>query len=156
MTRIHRSHHRIFTALVVAFVTFASARIAAAADGAYITVFRNPATGLELRRGHFGAFAGYYPTILKADGQDEGENTNFIRMGISAYRKTTGWSHYAATSFVVSLDDDWKNGVLTDVGMRAPIGGWLHARLGVGVLTAFDGEVRVNPTVGVDVFPGAW
>lgn len=119
--------------------------------GLYLTIFRNPASGLEYRRGAFAVHGGFYPTILKADGQSEGENTNFLRAGVSAYRRPSGFSHYASVALLVSLDDDWDNGIISEVGIRAPFASRFAARLGVGVLTSFDGEVRVNPTVGLDV-----
>lgn len=122
-----------------------------AEGGFYVTIFRNPSTGIEYRRGAFAAHGGYYPTILKADGQDEGENTNFVRLGASAYLRPSGASPYASLAFLVSLDDDWKNGLLSEVGVRLPFAQRFAGRLGVGVLTTTDGEVRVNPTVGFDV-----
>jgi hypothetical protein len=125
---------------------------AAASDaGLYLTIFRNPSTGLEWRGSRYGVNAGFYPTILKADGQEDGENTNFVRIGATAYLRRAGWTPYLSPSLVLSLDDDWDNGVLTDVGVRLPFTRRAAFRLGVGVLTTFDGEVRVNPTVGFDV-----
>jgi hypothetical protein len=129
-----------------------SARASRVVEGGLnLTVFRNPASGLEYRRGAFAVHGGFYPTILKADGQDEGENTNFLRAGLSTYRRPSGFSHYASVALLVSLDDDWENGIISEVGVRAPFARRFAARLGVGVLTSFDGEVRVNPTVGLDV-----
>jgi hypothetical protein len=52
---------------------------------------------------------------------------------------------------VLSLDDDWDNGILTELGLRFPIFPRASLRGGVGVLRTFDGETRVNPTVGLDV-----
>jgi hypothetical protein len=54
-------------------------------------------------------------------------------------------------SLVLSLDDDWDNGVLTEVGVRFPLFARASLRGGVGVLQTFDGETRVNPTIGLDV-----
>ena len=119
--------------------------------GAYLTVFRSPATGVELRSARAGIHAGFYPTILKADGQAKGENTNFVRLGASVYARSQGWSPYFAPALLVSLDDDWKSGVLSDAGVRVPLARRTAFRLGVGVLTTFDGEIRVNPTVGLDI-----
>ena len=58
--------------------------------GLYLTVFRSPSTGLEYRAGRLGVHAGWYPTILKTDGQSEGENTNFVRLGATAYLRPRG------------------------------------------------------------------
>lgn len=122
-----------------------------AEGGLYLNICRNPATGLEYRRGAFAVHGGFYPTILKADGQAEGENTNFLRAGVSTYPRRSGVSPYASVAILVSLDDDWDNSVISELGFRAPFANRWAGRLGVGVLTSFDGEVRVNPTVGLDV-----
>lgn len=124
---------------------------ASAERGVYLTVFRNPSSGLEARFGRIGLHAGYYPTILKADGETDGRNTNFIRIGGTIYSHPRGLSAYLTTSVAISLDDRFDNGVLTDAGVRAPIAGPVSGRLGAGVLTTFDGEVRVNPTIGLDI-----
>jgi hypothetical protein len=129
----------------------AQSAVPASDAGVYLTIFRNPSTGLEWRGSRYGVNGGFYPTILKADGQSEGENTNFIRLGATAYLRRAGWTPYLSPSLLISLDDDWDNGVLTDVGVRLPFTRRAAFRLGVGVLTTFDGEVRVNPTVGFDV-----
>lgn len=121
--------------------------------GAYLTVFRSPATGLELRTGHVAVHAGFYPTILRRDGEQG--NVNFIRAGATYYLKARGTSLYASPSVVFSLDRDWANGALTEVGFRGRLFNRVNGRLGVGVLTATDGEVRVNPTVGLDIKLGA-
>ena len=121
--------------------------------GVYLTVFRSPATGLELRTGHVAAHAGFYPTILGRNGKQE--NVNFIRAGATYYLKTRGASVYVSPSVVFSLDRDWANGALTEVGFRGRLFNRVNGRLGVGVLTATDGEVRVNPTVGLDIKLGA-
>jgi hypothetical protein len=148
----------IVRSLVVTIVLLLAAdRVAAQSvepvreGGLYLTIFRNPSTGIEWRGERYGVHAGFYPTILEADGQTEGENTNFIRIGASAYLRSSGLTPYVAPSLLLSLDDDWEHGMLWDVGYRVPFGGRAAFRLGVGVLTAFDGEVRVNPTVGFDV-----
>jgi hypothetical protein len=165
MTRLVRS-----TALLLVVGTIAGAHLPVAAHaqaprassdstrvqrrvegGLYLTIFRNPASGLEYRRGAFAVHGGYYPTILKADGQSEGENTNFLRAGVSTYLRPSGFSPYASAALLVSLDDDWDNGIISEAGIRAPFLSRFAARLGVGVLTSFDGAVRVNPTVGLDV-----
>lgn len=123
----------------------------AAPSGVYLTVFRSPATGVEVRRGWAAVHAGHYPTVLKAPGQAKRENTNFLRVGAAAYLRPSGWSPYVAPALLVSLDRDWTSGVLSEAGVRVPVGGRAAARVGVGVLTTFDGETRVNPTVGLDV-----
>ena len=119
--------------------------------GLALTVFRSPATGLELRAGRAAAFAGFYPTILRADGQADGESTSFVRAGATWYLRPRGWSPFVSPSIVWSLDRDWRNGALTEAGVRFPLGSRVNGRLGVGVLTTFDGEARVNPTVGLDI-----
>ena len=122
-----------------------------AEGGVYLTAFRSPATGLEYRMNRFAIHAGYYPTILKIGDQAKGENTNFIRTGASFYLRSTGWTPYVAPSLVLSLDDDWDNGVLTELGVRVPVSSRISLRGGIGVLRTFDGETRVNPTVGLDI-----
>ena len=52
---------------------------------------------------------------------------------------------------VISLDEDWKYGALTELGFCGTLHRALSGRLGVGVLTTVDGRVRVNPTVGMDL-----
>jgi hypothetical protein len=124
---------------------------APADGGLYLTTFRSPATGLEYRAGRLAIHAGYYVTIIKADGQVKGENTNFVRTGASFYLRPTGWTPYVSPSLVLSLDDDWDNGILTEVGLRMPIFSRASLRGGVGVLRTFNGQTRVNPTIGLDV-----
>src|SRR5688572_21228311 len=124
-------------------------------DGLHITAFRSPSTGLEYRWGRFGLHTGYYPTILKADGPAAGENTNFVRTGGSYYFRSESWTLFVSPALLISLDDDWDNAVLTEVGVRVPVFGRTSFRLGVGVLTTFDGVTRVNPTIGFDVRLGA-
>ena len=119
--------------------------------GLYLTAFRSPSTGLEYRRGALAVNAGWYPTIIKADGQTESENTNFVRIGFSAYLRSHGITPFISPGLLLSLDDDWDNGIITEAGVRFPVARWLALRGGVGVITSFDGEVRVNPTVGFDI-----
>ena len=134
--------------LAVPFV----ARAQRATDRAiYLTIFRNPSSGIELRFGQIGVHAGFYPTILKADGESKGKNTNFMRFGATVYTSATGAALYLSPSVAVSLDKRFKSGFFTDAGIRGRIAGPVAGRLGVGVLNTFDGEVRVNPTVGLDV-----
>jgi hypothetical protein len=140
--------------LLVALAALPAGRAAAQRPperGLYLTVFRSPSTGLEYRAGRLGVHAGWYPTILKADGQDEGENTNFVRLGGAVYLRPSGLSPYLSPAVLVSLDDDWKTSFLAEAGLRIPVAGRFSFRGGVGVLTDFAGEVRVNPTVGLDV-----
>lgn len=124
---------------------------AQAARGVHLTGFRSPATGIELRGAHLGVHAGYYPTVLKADGQSEVENTNFIRIGVAGYLRQSGITPYASAAYLVSLDDDWANSVLAEVGLRIPVARRFAFRIGAGLLTSTDGEVRLNPTVGFDI-----
>ncbi|MDX2261404.1 MAG: hypothetical protein SFU84_06860 [Gemmatimonadales bacterium] len=123
-------------------------------NGLYLTGFRSPSTGLEFRLGSFGLHGGWYPTILEADGQNEGQNTNFIRIGVSAFLRSRGVTPYVAPALLLSLDDDWGNGVLSEAGVRVPVTRGFSLRGGVGVLTTFSGEVRVNPTIGFDLRVG--
>jgi len=147
----------ILTSLFIAGLgvsTQAAAQAAKPAErGLYLTMFRSPSTGLEWRAGHVAVHAGFYPTIISRDG--ERANTNLARAGITWYAKDRGTSVYVSPSFVWSLDRDWKNGALTEVGLRGRVYRGLNGRLGVGVLTSIDGEVRVNPTVGLDIRLGA-
>jgi hypothetical protein len=126
-----------------------------AEGGLYLTAFRSPATGVEYRMGRLAIHAGYYVTILKTDAQVKGDNTNFIRTGASFYLRPAGWTPYLSPSVLFSLDHDWDNGVLTELGVRIPVFARAHVRGGVGVLTTFDGKTRVNPTIGLDVRLGA-
>jgi hypothetical protein len=123
--------------------------------GLYLTTFRSPATGLEYRTGRFAIHAGYYVTVIKADGQPKGQNTSFVRTGASFYLRPAGWTPYVSPSLVISLDDDWDNGILTEVGLRVPIFSRAKLRGGVGILRTFDGRTRVNPTIGLDVRLGS-
>jgi hypothetical protein len=121
--------------------------------GVYLTVFRSPATGLEVRAGHAAAFLGLYPTVIGRDGA-RGTAT-FVRAGGTFYLKARGASPYVSPSLVWSLDDRWRNGALTEVGFRGRLLGRVNGRLGAAVLTTLDRQVRVNPTVGLDLRLGA-
>jgi hypothetical protein len=125
--------------------------VASPEGGLYLTAFRSPATGLEYRTGRFAIHAGYYVTILKTGEQVKGESTNFVRTGASFYLRPTGWTPYVSPSVVLSLDNDWDNGVLTEVGVRIPVFSRASLRGGVGVLRTFNGRTRVNPTIGLDI-----
>ena len=122
--------------------------------GAYVTVFRSPGTGLEYRFGRIAIHAAHYVTVLKTGDQATGKSTNFVRAGASFYLRPAGWTPFLSPSVVLSLDDDWDNGVLTEVGVRIPVFSRASFRGGVGVLRTFDGETRVNPTIGLDVRMG--
>ena len=117
--------------------------------GVYLTVFRSPSTGVEVRRNHLGMHAGLYPTVIARNG--EKENVNFMRAGITWYLQPGGSTFFATASVVFSLDRDWKHGALTELGYRAKIGNTLFARVGGAVLTTVKGEVRVSPTIGMDL-----
>jgi hypothetical protein len=121
--------------------------------GVYLTLFRSPATGIELRAGHAAVYAGFYPTILGRDGKRG--NANFVRAGATYYMKDHGASVYVSPSLLWSLDPNWKNGALTELGFRGPLYRRLNGRIGGAVLTTFDNQVRVNPTVGLDISLGA-
>lgn len=125
--------------------------VASPVGGLYLTAFRSPSTGLEYRTGRFAIHAGYSLTILKTGEQAKGESTNFVRSGASFYLRPSGWTPYVSPSLVLSLDVDWDNGVLTELGLRIPVFSRASLRGGIGVLRTFDGETRVNPTIGRDV-----
>ena len=116
-------------------------------SGVYLTIFRSPSTGVEVRSGHAAGNLGFYPTVLRKDGKRD--SANFIRLGGSFYAKDRGSSFYVSPSVVFSLDSDWGHGALTEFGFRGTLYRALSGRLGVGVLTTTDGQVRVNPTVGM-------
>jgi hypothetical protein len=117
--------------------------------GIYLTIFRSPATGVELRAGHAAVHLGFYPTIISKDGKRG--NANFVRMGASYYLKASGASAYVTPSILWSLDKNWKHSALTEIGFRGPVYRRLNGRVGAAALTTIDGQVRVNPTVGMDV-----
>jgi hypothetical protein len=121
--------------------------------GLYLTLFRSPSTGVELRAGHAAAFLGFYPTVISRDGRRD--NVDFIRTGVTYYTKDHGASLYVSPSLLWSLDRTWRSGALTEVGFRGRLYSRLNGRLGAAVLTTLDGEVRVNPTVGFDLKLGA-
>jgi hypothetical protein len=118
-------------------------------SGVYLTIFRSPSTGVEVRSGRAGVNLGFYPTVLRRNG--ERDNANFIRLGGSFYAKDRGSSLYVTPSIVFSLDKDWKHGALTELGFRGKLYRALSGRLGAGVLTTTDGHVSVNPTIGLDL-----
>jgi hypothetical protein len=120
-------------------------------DGWHLTLFRSPGTGVEWRQGRWGVHAAHYPTIVRAPGQARARAAAFVRVGAAWYARPGGWSPYVAPSVLVSLDRDWGNGVLTEAGVRLPVVRGTAIRAGVGVLAAFDGTVRVNPTIGVSL-----
>jgi hypothetical protein len=119
----------------------------------YLTAFRSPATGVELRAGHAAAYLGFYPTVISREGTRG--NANFIRAGVTYYARAHGASPYVSPSVVWSLDRRWRSGALTEVGFRGRLYGRLNGRLGAALLTTLDGQVRVNPTVGLDLRLGA-
>jgi hypothetical protein len=122
-------------------------------QGLYLTLFRSPATGVEVRAGHAAAHLGLYPTVISRDGARG--NANFVRAGGTYYLKARGASPYVSPSLLWSLDPEWRSGALTEVGFRGRVFGRVNGRLGAAVLTTLDRQVRVNPTVGLDVKLGA-
>lgn len=146
--------------LAVTLIVLATAAMPATAqqqspspeNGFHVTIFRSPATGIEWRAEHVGIHVGFYPTIIARN--HERANTNFIRAGGTWYLRSSGFTPYISPSLVLSLDEDWDSGALTELGLRMRVYRTLNARLGAGVLTTFDGEVRVNPTVGLDMRVG--
>jgi len=144
----------VATALVLALIAAPNVVMSQTASkpresGIYLTIFRSPSTGVEARSGHAAVNLGFYPTVLRKDGKPA--NANFIRLGGSIYAKDRGSTLYVSPSMVISLDEDWKHGALTELGFRGTLHRALSGRLGVGVLTTVDGRVRVNPTVGMDL-----
>lgn len=117
--------------------------------GVYLTIFRSPATGVELRAKHVAAHAGFYPTILSKNGARG--NVNFIRVGGTYYVRPQGTTLFVTPSMVVSLDSEWKHGALTEVGLRGRLFRGMNGRIGIAMLTTTDGLVRVNPTIGMDI-----
>jgi hypothetical protein len=75
--------------------------------------------------------------------------------GVTYYLKASGAGAYVSPSLLVSLDRDWRSGTLTEVGFRGRLHGRVNGRLGAAVLTPFDRQVPVNPTIGLDVKLGA-
>jgi hypothetical protein len=122
-------------------------------QGVYLTMFRSPATGVELRTGHAAAFVGYYPTVISRDGVRG--TANFVRAGATYYLKAQGATPYVSPSVLWSVGPRWRSGALTEVGFRGRLYGRLNGRLGAAVLTTLDRQVRVNPTVGFDLKLGA-
>lgn len=115
-----------------------------------LTVFRNPATGLEVRRGALAVHAGYYPTIIPRGG--ENRNTEFARLGASVFLRDHGVSPYVGAAALVSLSDGWSNSALVEAGALVPVVGPVALRLGAGLLVPTDGDrVRLNPTIGGSV-----
>lgn len=145
------------TALLAATFAIPAAASAQSAPqperGLYLTMFRSPSTGLELRAGRGAVHAGYYPTVLGRDGARA--TVGFVRAGVTYYARPSGATPYVSPSLVVSLDRQWRGGALTEAGVRGRLYRRLNGRLGVAVLTTTDREVRVNPTVGLDVKLGA-
>jgi hypothetical protein len=144
----------VLTALVLATIALPHVALSQTSSkpresGIYLTIFRSPSTGVEVRSGHVAGNVGFYPTVLRKDGKRD--NANFIRLGGSYYLKDRGSSVYVSPSVVFSLDKDWEHGALTELGFRGTLYRALRGRVGVGVLTTIDGYVRVNPTVGMDV-----
>jgi hypothetical protein len=123
-----------------------------------MTLFRNPATGLEVRRGAVVLFAGHYPTVFRRDGRRQ--TTHFARAGAGLVgRPEAATAPYASLSWAVSASRGWPSSALAEAGVRQRLGRdgvarRLTARLGAAVLVAPNAgadrrtAVRVNPTVG--------
>ena len=118
---------------------------------ATVTIFRSPGTGVQIQHGHLAAFAAFYPTVIKRDGEQR--NTNFIRLGAAYYAAPRArTSPYASISFAPSLTKGWSNSVLADVGARRMFSTRFSGQLGVAVLHAPESkETRINPTIGFGV-----
>jgi hypothetical protein len=144
----------VLTALVLATIAVPHVAMSQSSSkpresGIYLTIFRSPSTGVEVRSGHAAGNLGFYPTVLRKDGKRD--NANFIRLGGSYYLRDGGSSVYVSPSVVFSLDKDWEHGALTELGFRGSVYRALSGRVGVGVLTTIGGVVRVNPTVGMNL-----
>jgi hypothetical protein len=129
----------------------AAPRAADAGPEVRLTVFRNPATGIEVKQARLAVFVGFYPTILRLNPEEPQKTTTWMRAGVTVYAQPTGPTVYATLSGMWSLQSGWRHGLLTELGARAPMGDRVAGRLGAAVLTTFDGRVRLNPTVGLDV-----
>lgn len=111
------------------------------------TVFRNPATGLEIRYGALAAHTGYYPTIIPRDGKNR--NTEFVRLGVSVFLRDHGLTPYVSAAYLISLTGGWADSAFLEIGTLIPVIGPVDFRLGAGLMVPTDGEaVRLNPTVG--------
>ena len=99
----------------VAALMLATSAAAQSADrpeqGIYLTMFRSPATGIELRSGHAAAFLGYYPTVISLDGVRG--NANFVRAGATYYLKAQGATPYVSLSVLWSVGPRCRSGALT-------------------------------------------
>jgi hypothetical protein len=126
------------------------------------TAFRNPGTGVELRRGALLLFAGHYPTVFRRDGGDR--TTHFARAGVGLIgRAEERTAPYASLSWAVSASRGWPSSAIAEGGVRQRLGGRgvarrLTARLGAALLVAPRAgaasrgggvAVRLNPTVGL-------
>ncbi len=118
---------------------------------ATVTIFRSPGTGLQLQRRHLALFLGFYPTVIKREGEQR--NTNFIRLGAAYYAAPDArTSPYASLAFAPSLTKGWSNSVIADVGVRRMFTTRFSGQIGVAVLHAPESkQTRVNPTIGLGV-----
>ena len=148
---------RAFSLTIVAGLLLSTVASAQSADrpeqGVYLTMFRSPASGVEVRSGHAAAFLGHYPTVISRDGVRG--TANFVRAGATYYLKAQGATPYVSPSVLWSVGPHWRSWALTEVGFRGRLYGRLNGRLGAAVLTTLDRQVRVNPTVGFDLKLGA-
>jgi hypothetical protein len=121
-----------------------------------LTAFRNPGTGLEVRRGALVLFAGHYPTVIRRDSVRG--TTHFARVGAGlVVRPEATTAPYASLSWAVSASRGWPSSALVDAGVRQRLGREglarrITGRLGAALLVAPNAPggtaVRVNPTIG--------
>ena len=121
-----------------------------------LTAFRNPGTGLEVRRGALVLFAGHYPTVIRRDSVRG--TTHFARVGAGlVVRPDATTAPYASLSWAVSASRGWPSSALVDAGVRQRLGREglarrITGRLGAALLVAPNAPggtaVRVNPTIG--------
>jgi len=116
-----------------------------------INGFRNPSVGLEYRHQHISYHAGYYPTAFKS-----GENTSFLKVGITAWFLPTGKkenpsSFYAGTSYLRGFNRDYedKNAIGIETGFRWMVWKGLNLRIGAIAVAASGESLKINPTPGI-------
>jgi hypothetical protein len=120
-----------------------------------INLFRSPSIGLEYRWRALSVHAGAYPTIVEPGARGISGTTLFLRTGLRAdlwtfHPTSAGRSAlFADVSYVRGLNDGWRNGLLTELGVRLRIWSGLEARLGAALLLAEGHRPRLNPTPGL-------
>lgn len=125
--------------------------------------FRNPVTGVELRRNAIGFVLGFYPTTVDTGPEGENRTTWFTKTGIFWYPLEVKAGNlgllepYLGVSLVQGLGNAWDvsesilhgSGVTFDAGLRWALSGGLDLRLGAVLLAGFDGRLYWNPAPGI-------